>query len=239
MGTAAAGGWFGWILAGVFAFFTLGYWANLTTTKEKMAEREQQAKLRKEEKKKEKEAELALRVALQLARHENEEDDDAESEGRRKIPKSEWFPDWKETLGAFLGRKFSKSEEEAYRELFGGDNECRFNLRMFMSRAGRGAICLHAPPDDYYRARYETLVDTGAVLSGKNIPPAYRVMALSMQEMRALATAMNLPKSRSKQALADAAVTAGDDAIEATWESTGVDIDDLFLFDAEAVKSMV
>ncbi|MCL1985470.1 MAG: hypothetical protein FWG59_03380 [Betaproteobacteria bacterium] len=167
------------------------------------------------------------------------EDEADDTRDEQPTLKSEWLPEWKDTLKYLLGGTFSKAEEKEYRELFGGDNECRFNLTMFLSRVKSGPTCIHATQDDYYRPRYETLADTGAVLSGKNIPPSRWLTALSMQEMRALAAVMHLPKSRSKQQLIDAAIAAGDAAIEAAWQSTGMDIDDLFLFDAEAVKNLV
>ena len=218
-GAAEGEGWFGWVLAGILAFLAIGYYANLRGLKQP---------------EKTGSAQTSKKIENYSAIHSGRDGDDNAYD--HPAPKSEWSPDWEDTLKSFLGREFSKDEEEAYRELFGGDNECRFNLRAFTSKAKGGAICLRVAPDDHYKPRYETLVGTGAVLSGENIPPALRVSALSMQDLRSLAAAMNLPKSRSKAVLAESVIAAGNSAIEAAWRSTGIDIDDLFLFDVEEVK---
>ena len=165
----------------------------------------------------------------------DEEDEDDDSDWKDRTPRSEWFPDWKDRLEYFLGRRPTKEEELHYRKLFGGDNECRFNLSMFASRVKNGRACIFAPLDDYYRPRYETLADTGVMPAGADIAPHDRLMALSMAQLRQLAKALNLPGRRSKDEILDLFKECPEDLIDENWPLTGMDINDLFLADIAAI----
>ncbi|UQZ90715.1 hypothetical protein C4J81_16490 [Deltaproteobacteria bacterium Smac51] len=161
----------------------------------------------------------------------DDDDDDDRDEPSENSPRSEWYSDWKERLNFFLGRRPSQKEERYYRDLFGGDNECRFNLTMYLSRIKAGPICVHAPPDDYYRVRYEVLHQTGAVLSGVDINPKDRLTTVSMEQLRALASQLKLVRHRAKADLIAALKECSEADLEAVWPITGMDPDDLFLFD--------
>jgi len=73
-----------------------------------------------------------------------------------------------------------------------------------MSRVKDGRCCIHAPADDYYRKRYETLARTGAMPTGKDIPAHDRFLALPISQIRSAADSLGLPRKRGKQAFADA-----------------------------------
>ena len=181
-----------------------------------------------EEAEKQKEIDDIINNAVQTIRRENEE-----------RPTSEWWPEWKSALKRFHGGSVSEEEEEAYREYFDGDGECLYNLKMYMARVKDGPVCIHAMQDDHYRPRYETLSDTGAMLTGESISPTDRLLALSMQELRGLAKAIGVPNAKSKNVLAANISVAGDDAILAAWPSTGIDIANLFYADADMVREAI
>ena len=164
-----------------------------------------------------------------------EKDEDRE-DADPVLSRSEWFQEWKDRLEYFLGHRPSKQEEIKYRKLFGGDNECRFNLAMFAARVKDGRACIHAEADDYYRPRYEVLAATGVMLTGKGIAPHDRLLALSMAQLRILAQALGLPKQRAKADLLKQLQQCEAGAIEKKWPLTEIDVNDLFLADSAPLQ---
>ena len=150
----------------------------------------------------------------------------------------DWYSDWQERLRCHLGRRPTEREDTAYIRLFGGDDQCRFNLAMFASRTNKGKVCLHALPNDYYRPRYETLVRTGAMLSGAIIPARERLSALNIEQLRRLAQEVGAGKAHSKKAIREMITEKGDQAIKDAWHVTSLNVSDLFLADPERIKRL-
>lgn len=176
-----------------------------------------------------------------LPEHELEELDRETEAHFRKMEEREWKEDWFQTLGLFLGRPFDSKEETVYRRFFGGDNECRFNLCMFHSRSDETRAWIHAPKDNYYRKRYDTLVATGAVLTGEHMTIADRVALLSMEEVRRVADIVGADRKKKKQEMVDGILAKNADAVlrACMQVRAPVSTDDHFLFDRERIIAEV
>ncbi len=161
------------------------------------------------------------------------DDNDDDYDERPKAKYNEWYPDWKSRLKHFLGYNPKKDEELHYRELFGGDDECRFNLAMYASRIKNGPACIYAPPGDYYRPRYQTLVSTGAVLPGKEIIILDKITVLGMPELRTMAKSLNLPGQRTKAAFHELFANCSKEDLERVFPSDKYSQEDMFFFDRE------
>lgn len=181
--------------------------------------------------------EMELKKAKEQAKLARE--DTMNDYGEYRPPRGGWASEWKKCLKVFFGRHLSKEEEARCRELFGGDQQCLYNFKMFLSRAKDGNTCIYAPIDDHYRPRYILLAETCVLDRGKDITGIERLTALGMSELRSLADALGLPKVQSKKTYIENITNIGNQKILENWDVTGLDEDDLFLVYPEAMRCMV
>lgn len=83
---------------------------------------------------------------------------------------------------------WGKNEPPITRDLimaFGGRGFL-FNFRMWSSRVGKNP-CEHVPQDDYYRKRFEALVESGMAEQGPSISLEERLQGLRIKDMRQFA----------------------------------------------------
>ncbi len=85
-------------------------------------------------------------------------------------------------------------------ELFGGNEQFKFNFSFYMAR---GANTIHkSTATDYYRARFETLVRTGMAIQGKALKIEDLLTSLAMKDIRIILTGTGLKCSKKEEGIA-------------------------------------